>query len=342
MKPFSINSEGTQICLYNFKLRSSVNSAPMKHQCAKDYFYGADGELEKAFQPTESHYASTVRDLTGNHEAQLTDDQLIFLRDFALLQSLRTDAAAKRFALMHNELYEMMTKKNPKVLAELALDKQSIIELNLANYSAFRRTISDLKTCIIVNETNTDFVTSDDPAIHTNRFHLQRVKSKTFGIGSAGTLLLMPLSPKHTLLSYDPHVYITPSIVGSTIRTTDVADIEALNSLQYIRTNTNIFFRNWATRQYIADQAGMMIDHRPDTWWRIHFLVPDGGSSRIGRYRGATEEEVLSAKKFVTHYQAIFPEPPTWFSKLKWHPKPRFNNTGTGAGIIRPGARFED
>ena len=63
--------------------------------------------------------------------------------------------------------------------------------------------IDDLRVCLVRNKTDIDFVTSDDPAILTNKLFLIKRTSESFGLGSAGNLMLLPLTPKILLLGYD-------------------------------------------------------------------------------------------------------------------------------------------
>jgi len=53
LRPFSLDGEGKAISLYNVGRKSFINSAPVKGQCSKDYFYGYDGELERILQTYE-------------------------------------------------------------------------------------------------------------------------------------------------------------------------------------------------------------------------------------------------------------------------------------------------
>ena len=58
--------------------------------------------------------------------------------------------------------------------------------MTLKMYPGIRESVTDLKACLVKNDTSIDFVTSDDPVVFTSRFHAQKIKSSVFGTSSAG------------------------------------------------------------------------------------------------------------------------------------------------------------
>jgi Protein of unknown function (DUF4238) len=79
-KPFSLNEEGKAINLYTSVKQLLVPKAPVKSQCARDYFYGTDGLLESELEQIEGSYATAVRRVVVGEE---TDDDLSLLRFFS-------------------------------------------------------------------------------------------------------------------------------------------------------------------------------------------------------------------------------------------------------------------
>jgi Protein of unknown function (DUF4238) len=67
--------------------------------------------------------------------------------------------------------------------------------------------LTDLRVRIVENRTDIDFVTSDDPAIATNKWMSQKMNAEGFGVMSSGYILIMPLTPRLAVLSYDNRVY---------------------------------------------------------------------------------------------------------------------------------------
>src|SRR6185312_2249221 len=60
LKPFTLNGEGLAISLLNVDQHRLVLTAPVKHQCSGDYFYGKDLQIEKALQHIEGLYANSL------------------------------------------------------------------------------------------------------------------------------------------------------------------------------------------------------------------------------------------------------------------------------------------
>jgi hypothetical protein len=61
LRPFSTDADQNAISLFNVKSGQAIHTAPIKHQCAKNYFYGKDGVLESLFVEIEGKYAEGVR-----------------------------------------------------------------------------------------------------------------------------------------------------------------------------------------------------------------------------------------------------------------------------------------
>jgi hypothetical protein len=100
LKPFSVHGEGKAINLYNADRKATFGNASMKNQCARDYFYGTDVELEKWLGEKERAFAK-ARDKV-DYLGKDSSDEINTLREFVLLQYLRTEAAAHRSVVIQN------------------------------------------------------------------------------------------------------------------------------------------------------------------------------------------------------------------------------------------------
>src|SRR4051794_15144491 len=94
LRPFSLNGKGDAINLFNINREQAIRAASVKWQCARGYFYGEDGKLEKILQSFEGRYATIVRAIRAGSAIQ--QDDLTQMRDFMFLQSRRTEIAAQR------------------------------------------------------------------------------------------------------------------------------------------------------------------------------------------------------------------------------------------------------
>lgn len=61
LRAFSANSEGVAINVFNMARELLIEAASTKGQCARSYFYGRDGELERALQKPEGEYGEIMR-----------------------------------------------------------------------------------------------------------------------------------------------------------------------------------------------------------------------------------------------------------------------------------------
>src|SRR3546814_5257759 len=109
------------------------------------------------------------------------------------------------------------------------------VQAAMLHFNETMKIVDDLKLCLVRNHTDMPFVTSDNPAILTNRLHLQRRHKalNSFGVKSAGAIFVLPLNSKLCAILYDGAVYS----YGGRERWIDAAqpvDIAALNALQEI------------------------------------------------------------------------------------------------------------
>lgn len=88
-KPFSLDSAGKAINIYLLHKDRPVWGAPITGQCARSYFYGEDGKLEKLLGRMEGAYGGLVSKLADESFRPDEQDQWL-LRYFILLQFLRT------------------------------------------------------------------------------------------------------------------------------------------------------------------------------------------------------------------------------------------------------------
>src|SRR5262249_48160748 len=94
LRPFTYAGEGKAINLFNLDSERLIQGAPVKGQCSGDYFYGDDLVLEKLLQAFEGRYAERLKAIV-EPGYKLTEPDGAVLKEFWLLQYLRTDASAR-------------------------------------------------------------------------------------------------------------------------------------------------------------------------------------------------------------------------------------------------------
>lgn len=181
------------------------------------------------------------------------------------------------------------------------------------------RAIDDLKVVILRNMTERDFVTSDDPAVTTNRWLIQRKGRRVFGTNSAGLMLMLPIGPRLLSMCYDPAVY-TPSgsISHGFVEVRQTGDVLALNQQQFMRAAEVIYFRRESEASAVAADYQATEPHRPERWESFDLARREGGSETHERYLVGTSEEVAAADDQLFHIARETPAPPSWPSILRF------------------------
>jgi hypothetical protein len=327
-RPFSLNGEGKCISLYNHINRKLVPKAPVAGQCARSYYYGDDLFLEKAFQGIEGAYATAVRNLT-NSDGMATDEELSDLKGFTLLQTLRTEHALRRVGRSSEAALDLIFNGRASEHRPTPLSRQEILAIAMNAFVQTIDTFADLKTVICKNETPVDFLTSDNPAIHTNRYHIQKLRAVNFGVGNAGITLILPLTPRFAFIAYDGHCYMIPDKIGNLVKLSKSHDVESINSFQFMYSMSQIYFSGW--RPSVGDEFDAVKNRRIDDWFSVQELF----EHRDGIFTAKKELMKPGSRKSVIHTSSRHPIPAIWPSFLKWRNPIRVNDTKTGAGILR-------
>ncbi len=334
LKPFSLDDAGAAINLYNIRRSQAVENASVKGQCAKDYLYGVDLEVERALQVIEGEYARILR-LLQNPAEQPTEEDLYVLRGFAYLQYARTDMALKRLRMVHEGISNTMYEGRPVTPPDLDVSDREMMRKSMHVYLDNREYIEDLKICVVKNESQSDFITSDDPSIFTNRYYMQRLHRQGFGLVNSGILFFLPLTTRLLLMCYDGGTYVIPDKRGCYLSITRQADVFALNDLQYLKAAENIFFSRWDDRDRVEREFREVSPRRPDSWVQFSLFVPNGFTEEGERYRLATEEERRTARKTIIQGFTLHPVPSKWISKFKYRRPVRTYFDGSAAGHVR-------
>ncbi len=107
--------------------------------------------------------------------------------------------------------------------------------------------VSDLRAKLLVNRTAHEFVTSDAPSVLHNMW-CERFPAGSTGLASAGLQFLLPLSPEHVLVLFDPDVYVCGDPLLDVVDLHQEDDVESLNSLQVAASRDSVFYRSPSTQ----------------------------------------------------------------------------------------------
>jgi hypothetical protein len=331
LKSFTNNGEDRAINLLNLDQQRAIPAAPVKNQCSGDYFYGQDDRLETAIRAVENGYASALARVQSPRYT-LHDADKDVLRTFMLFQHLRTEAASRRSV----EMFAAMEQSIGSPIPGLKPSIKEAVQMAMRSFAEGMHLLDDLKVCLVRNKTKMPFVTSDDPAVVTNRWHTEdsRVRYKSPGLMACGTTIFLPLSPRILCIAYDGDVYSVPHECGWT-EVRNESDIKAFNEQQFLNAFANIYFRDWNDNEWILNSYHSVQDRRIGCRHRVHYAVLDGSEGGHKRYRVVDRFDAVTHNEALIHTQSLSPMPSRWPTQLRWRKKGSVFTNGTGAGYIR-------
>ena len=293
--------------------------------------------LERALQEPEGAYAAIV-DKAANDPSSITSTELGRLREFTLLQTLRTYSYVEKLMAMSDQHYVDLEAAAPSkpLPPPMLANFDAAVMMAIHHFVKMRKHVSDLETCLILNEARREFITSDDPAIHTNRFHFQKLRKNSFGLGSAGAMLFLPLTPKLAFMAFDGNVYVGSSRQSNTIAIRLDDEVSALNELQLLHARQNLYYRDATSGETLVTEFRRHAARRPTVWHEFSYFERVGESDKVEVY-GPVEAMTLEGdRQFITNMRPVHVQPSRWTGLLKYRLRPRFVDTGTGVGCIRP------
>ncbi len=246
LKKFSIDGNDKQINIYNIENAKFITNASLKEQCALDYFYGKDDDLEEGFAEMETEASKIINSIIlKNIVPERKSVDFLTLISFSLILSARTpnceeeisdffSAIDKKMMMMDPRLKQYGDKIECKINEPLKRSLYAMIsELPVA---------LDLEVKLLVNNTAKSFWLSDNPVVYYNSFFEKKTKWFTgTGLADKGLQIFLPISPKHMLHFYDSDVYKVGCARKKTIELFNDYDIYSLNKIQFINSKNCIY-----------------------------------------------------------------------------------------------------
>ncbi|MDD3123720.1 MAG: DUF4238 domain-containing protein [Candidatus Izemoplasmatales bacterium] len=254
LKNFTTNN---MINLVTFSNDNEIRLVPYNKQCYKDYMYGEDLVWENKLSDFESKWSILISDIIKKNKVDFSDEEMDIIKNFVVFQVMRTnrhvDIIESNMQNFNRKLMPIITKSkgielSDGELAELintqnsSFSRSEWTQFNLNLIESNKEKIQDLKILIIVNKTNTPFITSNHPAFTLNSYQ----KESGLGLLSAGIIYGIPLSPEYMIMLFDKQIY--PIISNLTILDiNNTRDIDELNYYQYKRSDGVIFSKDSKT-----------------------------------------------------------------------------------------------
>jgi len=241
LKFFSDNNKS--VGMYRFPERRIIPHASIYDNFNISFFYGEDGKMEDAFAEFEGKWDTIIKKIINTRTLPSSDEEVLLLRLLFLLQSARTKYKGEEIEDYYTKLflrilsykdYDLYCKIKGKFKIKRKYPTLPYIEAALTIVPQ----TYDLKIGIIINESNVDFITSDNPVIFCNQlFEVKRLK-RGFGFANIGIQFLLPISPKILLCMYDSDVYDLKLSL-----TTHSSKIKKINSMIVNNSFESIVFK---------------------------------------------------------------------------------------------------
>jgi hypothetical protein len=341
LRYFAADEQKRQIDIWLSKQDKVVMGASIRDQCSRDYFYGKDLKIENYLSSPEGLFGKTVDQLIGQQNA--TNDELESLLFFWLLQYMRADRTIAQQLLMISAMRDKLAlgQKDTDELRDWLGPPMGVpeaMQMMLDRAKDFFDTISDLRCVLLINQTKTGFVLSDCPAVSSNKFLLVRSKKyRSWGLGSAGLYVFLPLTPQLGFLAFDRHVYELVGRNGNVCKLTE-KDVIALNQLVFLFSDSLIVLPPNCDASCIIEQLKEVRAAKPQSTMKVSVAVenPNQHQKESKRFSVASDEEFAnSTKSGLIHIKSVLPIVPRHFPKLRFRHACRFIDTRSGAGLKR-------
>lgn len=258
---FYLKNFATNKCfnIYNIK-RGLIKKVPYGSQCYKNNFYGKDKNYEKKLATLESKWAISINNILANPKNILiSDDESV--KEFCCFQYLRTESS---YVNVQNMLYDLTSKIIPIIAQFYNLkididdikryaynyvkqkeDPEKTMKNQIDNAIKLSPKLNNLKLVVLKNETNMDFITSDNPVLIGNEF-----QTKTgLGFDCIGFYCLCPISPQYYVGVVDCKIYF--KFKDKKIININETIVRNLNLLQFKNSFLNIFFKDIKAYYYL-------------------------------------------------------------------------------------------
>jgi hypothetical protein len=272
LRNFSHNSSGKKLGIFNIPSFKFIPSdvGNLKNQAYKDYFYDHDPSVENAFDELEEFVAKIIQDILIQNSTPITGSKEHYaLLTFIIFLSERTTYRVDELNESADKCIRAILSKDPSVSSYLDNKKFLMTEpthVALRQAALYLPLTFDLYFKLIINKTEQPFITSDHPVVLYNQFLEPRKNyGGNTGLACKGLEIFLPLSPRHLLVFFDSNVYKLGNRKNLSIDVTINSDVRALNLLQCISANENLYFNEETSEPQIRSIVNQATRYRRKT-----------------------------------------------------------------------------
>lgn len=335
LRPFGNKDQekAKSINLFNLRSHKLIENAPIKNQCSKDYFYGKDLHIEKLLHDFEGSYAELCRKILSNPTYQIDESDKNCLLNFWHVQYIRTELYVKEALLSFEQIVHDNELQN--LIDKSFLNQEQTTKVIMQNTDLADLFLKDLNCILIRNNTPVPFITSDNPAVLTNRYHFKKdlFRYFSFGLNSAGVILILPLSPKVCFFAYDKDIYTIPH-KNKILNLKKALDVELINQFQISNCNYNLYLNEiFSFEKYYQKYLNQRLNSR----YKVNYAILDDTNHGYKTYKLIPTSQISDHrdKEMMIHQSNLYPKPAIWPSFLHWHIRGYAYSADSGAGHVR-------
>jgi hypothetical protein len=151
---------------------------------------------------------------------------------------------------MINAAFEDVASEPQNLISQYKLPTKDSPLFTIGMTNFFYQGIRDLKPHLIFSGNHRRFITSDNPVCKYNQYFEEIKNFGKLGAVSRGLQIFFPISPLYLVILYDKDIYQIMSSGNITNYITD-NDVNALNLLQMINSENNIYFDCESFNEYL-------------------------------------------------------------------------------------------
>ncbi|MGG4094327.1 DUF4238 domain-containing protein [Paenibacillus lautus] len=266
----NFSSDKKSVGIYNLKHGRYVKAASIKKQACKDFLYGEDNQIEDLFMEIENSASRLIRSIKELQKVPpIESEDYHLLIVFMLLSEARNLKSADSF----NNLIDIQMKTIMRMKMDHGEDfgfppdflEKTSLSASIPNLMPIQSTIEsypvllDLKCCLVVNKTDRQFITSDNPLVRYNLMYIKRrYYLRGFGLGNMGIQLFYPISPELCICIYDDVLYDCVLENGNIV-IRKARYIDEMNKLFYLNSYQTLFFSELTKESYIRKIVGSIL-----------------------------------------------------------------------------------
>ncbi len=259
LRNFSYYQNKRQIGIFNISNGRFFDTAPIKSQGSKDFFYGKDGKIEDILSKIEGKFAKYLRKLILFKDVpKRNTKEHIHILEFVMLSDLRNPIIINYSKQTRTGLKQKLEELHPGKNIEEGLKREvthdEAVSLALGGIKEAVTNTVDLGFKLLINKTSTPFITSDYPIVKYNQLlEDKKHQGGKTGYGSKGLQIIVPINPEMILFFYDSGIYKVGFRKWNFLEIVNKNDVDQLNLLQLLNCQSTLFFNEKALKPYVQN-----------------------------------------------------------------------------------------